>query len=134
MHTIYKSAFPTFSLKVSKDEEFLIFSGIKFHICGTLYVKVSVRNLTVFLLPEYRDWKFLRLRGSSPKNEKGIEKWLLKRIDCYKIYLFLWLDVQEYFDVWRFHLTFLRYNKKLLQLSRTERSARLWIWFSQLKV
>ena len=91
-----------------------MFSGIRFHICGTLYVNVSVPNLTVFLLPEYRDWKFLRLRGSSLKNEKGIEEWLLKRIDCYKIYLFLWLDVQEYFDVWGFHLTFLRYNKKLL--------------------
>ena len=51
----HKSAFQFlfFSLKVLKDDVYLVFSGIRFHICGHLYIIVSVPDITVFLLSEY---------------------------------------------------------------------------------
>ena len=50
----YKSSFQflIFSLKALKDDVFLMFSEIRFHTCGSVYVIVLVANLTVFYVVE----------------------------------------------------------------------------------
>ena len=53
--------FPISFLKMSKEVVFLVFSGIRFHIWGPLYMTVSIRYFTVLLFVQYRHWKFLRL-------------------------------------------------------------------------
>ena len=70
---VHKSVFQFLisSLKVLKDDPFLMFFEVKFYICHLLNIIVSVTYLTVFLSLEYRDLKLKRLFGVS-LNEKKI--------------------------------------------------------------
>ena len=80
-----------------KNDASLTFSEITFRICGPLNVIVSVPNLAVFLLSEYRGLKNSEIVCSFFKQQKN--RPLLEEIANEQIYIFLWRDVQYFIGV-----------------------------------
>ena len=102
--------FLNFSLKVVKDNTFLIFSEIRFRICGPLYVIVSGSKLNSFFIVGMQVLEISEVVMSFFKRED--KRSLLKRVSSIQIYIFLWRDVQDFVGVEFFFLTFLRYHRK----------------------
>ena len=86
--------FLNFSLKVVKDNTFLIFSEIRFHICGPLYVIVSGSKLNSFFIVGMQVLEISEVVMSFFKRED--KRSLLKRVSSIQIYIFLWRDFLRY--------------------------------------